>query len=170
MRIGNAIIFFIFVAMICFSCQSNIADKIVDPCKGQKNIVFVDINNHQLYICQDNHKIKAFRVFFGRGGLYKKAQGDNKTPVGEYSLGTPRSSNRFGIFIPIGFPTQEQLSKGFSGGDIGLHGPSRPSKQSGYLNTSSDWTQGCIAVGTDKEISEIAQWVKEKNVNRIVVN
>lgn len=140
-----------------------------EPCKGQKNAIVVDTGQHRLLICQEDKKIGEFSVAIGRGGIDKRKQGDKKTPLGEYSLGAPRPSSQFGIFIPVGYPTLEQMTKGFTGGDVGVHGPSRIFKWLGRFNTWIDWTQGCIAVGTDKEISEIAQWVREQHGNMIVI-
>jgi len=167
--IAPLFILLLFFLMTSFSCKAQMTGKISEPCEGQKDSVVVDTSSHMLWICRDNKKIRDFGVSLGRGGTCKKTQGDNKTPLGEYFLGMPHPSKRFGIFIPIGYPTEEQKSKGFSGGDVGLHGPSRPFKRLCRLDTTCDWTQGCIAVGTDKEILEIAQWVKDQNVNRIVL-
>ncbi len=63
------------------------------------------------------------KVSLGRGGLEKSVQGDRKTPMGTYSIGAPRPSKRFFIFIPIGYPSEKQRVNGFTGGDVGVHGP-----------------------------------------------
>ena len=78
-----------------------------------------------MWLCQENKPVGEYKVALGKGGINKIKQGDNKTPLGEYTLGIPRPSSRFGTFIPIGYPTQEQISKGYTGGDIGVHGPYR---------------------------------------------
>lgn len=37
------------------------------------------------------------------------------------------------------------------------------------MTTRYNWTSGCIAVGTDEDISEIAQWIKEQKVSKIFI-
>jgi murein L,D-transpeptidase YafK len=161
--IAPFLVFFIY--LIDFACDASA----IEPCKGQKSAVVVDTVQHRLWLCQEEKKFGEFEVSIGRGGIDKRKQGDKKTPLGEYSLGTPRPSNKFGIFIPVGYPTPDQEAKGFTGSNVGIHGPSRILKGFGRFSTCADWTEGCIAVGTDKEISEISQLVKELNVNRIII-
>ncbi len=139
------------------------------PCQGNKVSVAVDTGTHKLWLCADNKVIKEFKIALGRGGVDKRKRGDNKTPLGEYLLGTPQPSNKFGIFIPIGYPTAVQRAKGYTGSDVGIHGPYRLFKWLGPITTWFDWTQGCIAVGTNDEVSEIARWMKEKQVRKIII-
>ncbi len=49
---------------------------------------------------------------------------------------------------------------GFTGTAVGIHGPPRANVNDGSSNTALDWTWGCIAVGSDPEIREIAAWLK----------
>ena len=106
-------------------------------------------------------------VALGSGGLDKRWEGDGKVPLGAYPLGAPRTSKAFHRFIPVGYPTPSQRRQGFSGGAIGIHGPSRA--HNGPLSTGMDWTLGCIAVGTDDEIDRVARWVKESKARRIII-
>lgn len=139
------------------------------PCRENNVSVVVDTGPHKLWLYEDNKIVKEFKIALGRGGVNKRKKGDNKTPVGEYPLGTPQPSNKFGFFIPIGYPTDKQQAKGFTGSNIGIHGPSRIFKWLGRITTWFDWTQGCIAVGTDYDIAEIARWMKEKKVSTIII-
>jgi len=160
-NVAPFLVVFIFYCLLA-TCQAAAAE----PCEGQKNTIVVDTAQHRLWTCREDNKVGGFSISIGRGGIDKQKQGDEKTPLGEYPLGTPRLSVQFGIFIPIGYPTPEQKAKGFTGSDVGIHGPSRTLR---LANKWFDWTQGCIAVETDTEISEIARWVKEQNINRIVI-
>ena len=92
----------------------------------------------------------------------KKRAGDRRTPLGTYVLGAPRPSGRFGIFIPIGYPTPEQASEGRSGGDLGIHGPPRGKAEPEWPTTAFDWTKGCVATGTDADVEVIASFVRER--------
>lgn len=137
------------------------------PCYGQRSGIIVETSRHLLWICQDGRDIIKFRVSLGRGGINKTTRGDDKTPLGKYHLGYPRSSARFGTFIPIEYPTPVQRAEGYSGGDVGVHGPSH--MYTWFENIDFDWTLGCIAVGSGHEISEIAKWVKKHHGCRIII-
>jgi murein L,D-transpeptidase YafK len=79
------------------------------------------------------------------------------------------ASERFGTFVPISYPTAEQRRRGFTGSDIGIHGPDRRFRRLGRLTTWADWTAGCIAVGSDDEIDEIALWVEQHEPSEILI-
>ena len=133
-------------------------------CPDGEAVVVVDTSAHELNLCEKGVPVKQFPVALGRGGTGKMNQGDNKTPLGMYAMGTPKRSARFGVFIPIGYPTKDQAAAGFTGAEIGLHGPDRHFRWLGRVNVWFDWTAGCVAVGSDEAIHEIAAWVKAKKV------
>ncbi|MFH1258397.1 MAG: L,D-transpeptidase family protein [Elusimicrobiota bacterium] len=137
--------------------------------KEYKTFILVDTKSGKMELWQDSKSIKKYRVAIGRGGVNKHQQNDNKTPLGNYSIGSPRPSRRFSIFIPLNYPTAEQISKGYTGGNIGIHGPHRLFKKLGTINTWFNWTQGCIAVGTEREILDIANWMKKQKVNKVII-
>jgi murein L,D-transpeptidase YafK len=115
-------------------------------------------------LCDGNSAAAEFAVSLGRKGTGKKLEGDEKTPLGVYPLESTRSSSRFGIFIPVGYPTSEQKQGGFSGSNIGIHGPDKTFRWLGRANTWLDWTNGCIAVATMDEMQRIADWVRVKHI------
>ncbi len=138
-----------------------------DPCSGLQTAVFVNAERRTAYSCENGKKQSAYRVALGRGGIGKRVEGDGKLPLGEYSLGTPRASKYFHLFIPVGYPTADQRRRGYTGGAVGVHGPTRMAQ--GPFTTDVDWTLGCIAVGTDGEIDSLASWIRDKRVKRIVI-
>lgn len=140
-----------------------------EQCVKKGTAIVVDTGAHSMWLCQSEHRFREIPVAIGRGGVDKRSQGDQKTPLGEYELGAPRSSEQFGLFIPVGYPTKTQREKGYTGGDIGVHGPPRRWEWLGRLTTWVDWTQGCLAVGSDEAISELAQWVRAQKVKRILI-
>jgi murein L,D-transpeptidase YafK len=131
-----------------------------DPCATSSTAVVVDARLARLWLCERGHAFKQYAVAVGSGGVGKNAEGDKKTPLGDYSLGRPRGSKEFGIFIPIGYPTDAQRTKGVRGSGIGIHGPKRRFAWAGHANVWLNWTRGCIALATDAEIREIADWVR----------
>ncbi len=137
-----------------------------------KDIAYIEVNTltSELKLCNKKLVEKGFSISVGRNGTGKRNQADGKTPIGEYGLGVTRPSSKFYKFIPVGYPTADQIKNGFTGGDIGIHGPARNYSWLGSrLNTWINWTQGCIAVGSDSEISEIAEWVTTNHSKIVVV-
>ena len=132
-----------------------------DPCSRYDTAVVVDVHVRSLWLCELGATQAHYPVALGRGGTGKRTRGDRKTPLGSYALGEPRLSDRFGVFIPISYPTAAQRRRGFTGGEIGIHGPQRRFEWAGSWNTYVDWTDGCIALGTLDEAIEVAIFVLE---------
>ena len=133
------------------------------PCANRVAELFVVTSEHSMWLCENGQSRAHYRVALGSGGVGKHAQGDRKTPLGTYLLGQPRPSPRFGKFIPVEYPTAEQRSQGFTGNDVGIHGPDRRFRWAGRANTWFDWTAGCLGLGNDEELEKVASWVTEKH-------
>lgn len=131
-------------------------------CHTKDRHMLITASLGQLSLCDQGQVLKTYQVALGSGGLDKTVEGDRKTPLGYYTLGTPRPSDRFGVFIPIGYPTKIQKAMGLTGGSVGIHGPDRDFEFLGDLAVLINWTQGCIAVAYDLEINEIKNWVEVK--------
>ncbi len=133
------------------------------PCDADGHLVVVETTAHTLWLCSERRAVGRFKVALGRGGLDKRREGDGRTPLGAYSLGSPGPSARFGTFVPIAYPTPEQRARGFTGRNVGIHGPDRRATWLGTLSTWIDWTAGCVATGTDEEIRAVAAFVRERS-------
>jgi murein L,D-transpeptidase YafK len=131
--------------------------------------VLVDTAARRLSLCENGQETHHYKVSLGHGGLDKHKEGDGRTPLGEYSLAKGRPSSDFHTFLLVGYPTSAERAAGYTGGAIGVHGPARKFRWLGSLAMVSDWTSGCIAVSSDAEIDEIAAWVKEHQVQSIVI-
>jgi hypothetical protein len=153
---------FILIPLSCLAASS-------DPCDRYPATLLVDTSSHTMWVCLDGKARSYFHVSLGRGGIKKRTEGDEKTPLGGYRLGFPRTSSKYGFFIPIVYPNDKQKSKGFSGGDVGIHGPHRELLWLGKYSTEADWTRGCIALSTDDEIMELVDWVKNENIYTVVI-
>ena len=146
------------------------APQVPGPCEGLDRAVAVDTARRSLSTCRQGRVEEEFHVALGSGGTGKRRQGDAKVPLGDYPLGPPRGSRHFHTFIPVGYPTPAQRRAGYTGSAVGVHGPARgwegmPSR----VNTAADWTLGCIAVGSDEEITRLANWVRRHGARRIVI-
>lgn len=136
-------------------------------CHAADARIVVETGPHRLVLCEREREIGAFSVRLGRGGVGKTAEGDGKTPLGTYPLGEPRKSDRYGIFIPIGYPTPDQRRRGFTGGDVGVHGPHRSVRWLGSLVNSFDSSNGCVGLATDGEMATITAWVRSARAQTI---
>src|SRR4051794_19593234 len=77
-------------------------------CFKLSNTIVVRVQGRHLYLCQDEKVARVYLVSLGRGGVGKQTYRDLKTPLGRYELGLPRNSAQFHIYIPIGYPTEDQ--------------------------------------------------------------
>jgi hypothetical protein len=136
-------------------------------CNAGDARIVVDLTKHVLTLCDGKLPAGSFTVWLGRGGAGKTREGDGKTPVGTYRLGPPRTSNRFGTFIPIEYPSEEQKKLGYTGGDVGIHGPPRWARWLGRLVSAFDLSRGCVGLARDREIEQVASWVRTRSVHTI---
>ena len=136
-------------------------------CAAPDSRIVVDLGRHSLVLCEKTTVVGVFGVRLGRGGVGKSKEGDGKTPMGTYPLGLPRPSNRYGTFIPIGYPTEEQKQLGYTGSAVGVHGPLRLVRWLGSLVNTFDSSDGCVGVARDSEIGTIAEWVRTASVRTI---
>lgn len=134
-------------------------------CVGYDREIVWSESTQGLYLCKQDRAVKAMRTSIGSNGLGKSAEGDRKTPIGSYWLGAPRKSDRYGLFIPVGYPNEIDLQAGRSGHSVGIHGPLRiplfASACSVASSLEKNWTAGCVSVARDSQITEVADWVIE---------
>ncbi|MEI7706396.1 MAG: L,D-transpeptidase family protein [Deltaproteobacteria bacterium] len=136
------------------------ADPARPACPASGMVVAIFTLQRQLWLCRDGVETARIPVALGRGGSDKYRKGDGRTPLGAYALGEPRPSSRYGTFIPIRYPTEDQARRGHSGESLGIHGPPRGQAEPDYPTTAVDWTLGCIATGTDADVEAVAAFVR----------
>ncbi len=140
-----------------------------DRCEAADRRVVVLTGERRLLLCDRATLVSAFDVHLGRGGVGKSRQGDSKVPTGVYSLGRPRKSEKFWMFIPIGYPTPEQKKAGYTGQDVGVHGPHRYLRWLGPLTNTVSSTAGCIGLGKNEHIEQVSAWVTSMKVKTIEI-
>jgi L,D-peptidoglycan transpeptidase YkuD (ErfK/YbiS/YcfS/YnhG family) len=158
----------VVVAVLCVihACGDG-ADA--NPCAGPDPHVVVDTVAHQLWVCRDGQPNLTYGIRLGIGGVGKTKEGDGKVPLGEYSLGRPRQSSKYGTFVEIGYPTHVQRSKGYTGSAVGVHGPDRRLMWLGRANNWFDTTDGCVGLATDAEMKRLSDWVTSSGARRILL-
>ena len=138
------------------------------PCPEEGDVVVVISQRRQLWLCHQGAAVAKYRVALGRGGIDKRREGDGRTPLGTYTLGTPRPSAQFGMFIPIDYPTPDQAAQGFTGSEVGIHRPPRGLTEPEYPITTVNWTRGCIATALDADILFIAAFVRAGQTTLVI--
>lgn len=133
------------------------------------NGINVHTSKRILTICKHGTVIKSFNVALGNKGVGKKHTGDNKTPIGLYGLAHPRKSKQFKVFIPILYPTTKQVAAGYTGRDVGIHGPTQSSGRLSWFNNLPGSTRGCVAVGKNNHIEYVANWIKANPGAKVLI-
>jgi murein L,D-transpeptidase YafK len=164
--ISRSSLLLVAAGVLCFGARPSAA-RAQPACEHLDSRIVVELQAHRLVLCERGKVLESFEVRLGRGGVGKSRAGDGKTPIGTYPLGQPRASRRYGIFIPIGYPTAAQRKKGFTGGAIGVHGPDRRAKWLGRLVNTFDTSDGCVGLAKDEEMDRIARWVRSAKARTI---
>ncbi len=138
-------------------------------CAGKGTRLVVDTATHRLFLCAENREELSFSIRIGGKGTGKTRQGDAKTPLGIYSVDPPRKSEKFGTFVPIGYPTVEQRKAGFTGSAVGIHGPHRWIEWAGRLNNLIETTAGCIGLDSDEAMKALSDWMKARKPKQIQI-
>jgi murein L,D-transpeptidase YafK len=132
--------------------------------------VAVHSSSHELVLCEAGHATRSFDVRLAKNGVGKQREGDGKLPLGTYALGHAVASPRFGLFLPIGYPTPAQRAQGATGSAVGVHGPIREAQWLGPLVNTFDTTEGCVGLATDDEVAEIDAFVAKHGATTIVID
>jgi murein L,D-transpeptidase YafK len=153
-------------------------------CASEVRIV-VDTTAGTLTVLDGEEVIRVYRdISIGRYGVTsQKRQGDNKTPLGTFSIGWITSKTRYHRFLGLNYPDLETASRAFHkgiinkqqwleirradkngskppqftvlGGLIGIHGIGTGAPE---VHKDYNWTNGCVAL-TNEEIEELLEWV-----------
>ena len=122
--------------------------------------IVVEKAKRQLTLLKGSEVLKTYRVALGREPVGpKERQGDGRTPEGVYTVMGRKVDSAFHRALRLSYPNTKDVAQASArgvppGGDIMIHGIKNGLGWIGRLHTTSDWTEGCIAV-TDEEIEEI---------------
>ncbi|BBM00915.1 murein L,D-transpeptidase family protein [Microbulbifer sp. GL-2] len=119
-----------------------------------------------MQLIRDGRVVKSYTVSFGdnpRG--HKVRQGDERTPEGRYTLDWKNPNSRFYRSIHVSYPNKQDRARaakmGVSpGGDIMIHGIKPGWAYMERHLRRNNWTDGCIAVASNREMDEIWALVK----------
>ncbi|WP_201512734.1 L,D-transpeptidase family protein [Psychrobacter alimentarius] len=122
--------------------------------------VFVDKSERRLQLLSGDTVIKSYHIALGGNPIgHKQQEGDNRTPVGSYTLDYKNENSIAHRSIHVSYPNAADKARAQSlgvdaGGDIMIHGQMNGFGHLAWLNQRRDWTEGCMAV-TNEEMDEI---------------
>lgn len=129
----------------------------------------------KMYLYRNGKLVEEFRISLGRNGTKgdKVAQGDYRTPIGNYTIVRKKCDNRLYKSLMISYPDERDIAeakrRGVNpGGYITIHGQPKwnADGRGDEYTLSRDWTEGCIAV-TNMAIDIL--WKSIKNGARIEI-
>ena len=118
--------------------------------------VFVDKSDRVLKLMSDGKAIRSYRIALGGSPVgHKQQEGDQRTPVGVYTLDYKNENSIAHRSIHISYPNtaDKAYAKKLgvnAGGDIMIHGQMNGFGYLALFNQRRDWTDGCIAVANDE--------------------
>jgi len=145
----------------------------------------VDTDKLNLAVMQGDTQLKVFEnIAIGSNGpTLNKHRGDEKTPLGEFTITQVRRSDRFKLFMALSYPNLDHTERAFQdqridaseyktlrydlkhgrppsqntslGGQLGIHGVGTGDMK---IHQTINWTNGCIAL-TNEQLLELAPWV-----------
>ncbi len=122
--------------------------------------VLVDKSDEKLYLLKDGEVLAEYSVSFGASpDGHKQAEGDQRTPEGEYVLDYKLVDSSYYKAIHISYPNEADreaaAERGVDpGGAIMIHGQPNGFGWLSLLTQRFNWTDGCVAV-TNREMDEI---------------
>jgi murein L,D-transpeptidase YafK len=130
----------------------------VQPAQADRIVIVKSARSMTLY--HGNEVLHRYKVALGRGPKGPKdRQGDHKTPEGQYVVDSKNSHSRFHLALHLSYPNANDRARSAQqhvnpGGDVEIHGLPSTFAFFGSLQSTIDWTDGCIAV-SNAEIEEI---------------
>ena len=144
-------------------------------------------SRQELDVVRGEQVIKQYRIAYGKGGHGpKRVQGDSKTPLGVYRIINFRDNSNFHYFMHLDYPNLLDAWYGYKnniitatefkeianaykyrqappqytrlGGNIGIHGLGKVTKERLKKHAVFNWTNGCIAL-TNEQIIDLKKYV-----------
>ena len=142
------------------------------PCSGAADgistadHVVVHKAEHKLYLYSGDRLLGEYKVRLGLNPTgQKEREHDFRTPEGRYFLARRNMRSEFFLAIQVSYPNKEDelraRKQGVApGGSIMIHGlPNAPRYPADYYS-SSDWTDGCIAL-SNSDMVEV--WMRTED-------
>jgi murein L,D-transpeptidase YafK len=130
---------------------------------GYRHALVVDANRSRLYVYANRAglpvRVADFYVTIGKAGPGKQREGDNRTPIGVYSVSSFKSPRELSDFYGSGaftldYPNEWDTRQGRNGHGIWIHG----SPSSTYSRTPRA-SEGCVVLAND-DLTRLGQYIE----------
>lgn len=141
--------------------------ELVNLRSDQKYAILVDTVRSRLFIYENNaggapRLITDFYISQGKAGSNKMREGDNKTPLGVYTITDLLPKHKLTDFygslaLPLDYPNEWDKRQGKTGHGIWLHGV--PANQ---ISSPPKASEGCVVL-SNSDIDKLQRYVKVGN-------
>ena len=153
--IGLSLAAIVSTSAIAYAKSTSKPENPIPPSTAIDRVI-VDKSDRILKLMSDGKVIRSYRIALGGSPTgHKQQEGDQRTPVGVYTLDYKNENSIAYRSIHISYPNDEDKARAQSlgvnpGGDIMIHGQMNGFGYLGWLNQRRDWTDGCIAITNDE--------------------
>ena len=127
---------------------------------SQAHAILVDTSRSRLFVYANDlgrpRYVTDFYISLGKNGVEKRREGDQKTPLGVYTIGAPKGKlpDLYGAAAyPLSYPNEWDRLHGRAGHGIWLHGT--PSE----TYSRPPWTtDGCVVL-TNEDLARVSKYV-----------
>ncbi len=130
---------------------------------GYRHALVVDASRSRLYVYENRAglplRVADFYVTIGKAGAGKKKEGDNRTPIGIYTISgfkSPRDLSDFygsGAFT-LSYPNEWDTRQGRNGHGIWIHG-----SPSNTYSRAPRASEGCVVLAND-DLTRLGQYIQ----------
>lgn len=128
--------------------------------------VVVHKAERKLYLYSGNHLLGAYKVALGLSPVgQKEREHDFRTPEGRYYLARRNTRSEYFLAIQVSYPNKDDELRARNhrwapGGAIMIHGLPNALKHPADYYSTSDWTDGCIAL-SNSDMVEV--WMRTQD-------
>lgn len=121
---------------------------------------------HKLYLYSGSQLLASYKVALGLAPVgQKEREHDFRTPEGHYYLARRNTRSDYFLAIQVSYPNRDdeiraRKNRWAPGGSIMIHGLPNTLKHPANYYSSSDWTDGCIAL-SNSDMVEV--WMRTQD-------
>ena len=128
-----------------------------------RHALVVDASRSRLYVYQNRAgipvRVADFYVTIGKAGAGKQKEGDNRTPVGIYTISGFKPSRELGDFygggaFTLSYPNEWDVRQGRNGHGIWIHG-----SPSNTYSRAPRASEGCVVLAND-DLAQLGQYIQ----------
>ncbi|MEW5966665.1 MAG: L,D-transpeptidase [Pseudomonadota bacterium] len=143
--------------------QDSVPAYLLNLDESYRHALVVDASRSRLYVYANRNgtpiRVADFYVTIGKAGAGKQREGDNRTPIGIYTVSSFKSSRELTDFYGSGaftltYPNEWDTRQGRNGHGIWIHG----SPSNTYSRTPLA-SEGCVVLAND-DLTRLGQYIE----------